>query len=109
MKKIIENLRTIRELNGLSQEQTAELLCKTQSSYARIERGATKIDLEILANFAQVMKMDLIDVITFPEKYVNIKEINKSLKQQSKTFIQIELNYENKDALLKLLEDNNLI
>jgi len=46
MNKINVNIRKIRELNGYSQENLAELLNKTQSSYARIERGTTKIDYE---------------------------------------------------------------
>jgi transcriptional regulator with XRE-family HTH domain len=109
MKKILENIRKIRELNSLSQEQTAELLDKTQSAYARIERGATKIDLETLEKFAEVMNMTIIDVLTYPEKYINLKEINKSESETIKTFIQIELNQEKKEKVLNLLFDKKIV
>ena len=59
VKDVIRNLRIIRERKNKSQEWVAEEMHKTQSSYARIERGATKIDLETLFKYAEVMGMQL--------------------------------------------------
>ncbi|MCL2073895.1 MAG: helix-turn-helix transcriptional regulator [Marinilabiliaceae bacterium] len=83
VKDIIRNLKLIREDKNFSQEQVADLMKKTQSAYARIERGATKIDLETLCKFAEVMELPLIEVISWPKKVVieneNFMEVDSVL------------------------------
>jgi transcriptional regulator with XRE-family HTH domain len=83
---IIENLRKIRESKKLSQEKMADLMNKSQSAYARIERGATKINLKDLILFSKAVEMELIDVITYPDKYVKQCESN-----DVRALLQIEL------------------
>ncbi len=70
MKNIYNRLKAIRQDKNLSQEEMADLLNKTQSSYARIERGATKLDVETLFDFAKALNLRPIDIITYPEIYV---------------------------------------
>lgn len=108
MKEILKNIRLIRETKGLSQDQIAERLKISQSQYARFERGATKTDLETLSEFAQSVGMNLIDVITYPKKYV---EIDSSYSQGDtiETTLQIKLKNEKKDQVLRLVfGDNNI-
>jgi transcriptional regulator with XRE-family HTH domain len=105
MKDILKNIRLIRETKGLSQDQIAELLNISQSQYARFERGATKTDLETLSDFARVLKMDLIDVITFPKKYV---ELNQDYSGETmETVLQIKLRPDKKEQVLKLVFGEN--
>jgi transcriptional regulator with XRE-family HTH domain len=99
---VIKNFRLIRESKGLSQEMVAEDMHKTQSSYARIERGATKIDLETLFVFAKVMDMSVIDVITYPKKMIEEGE-NMSVE----AIIQLRLSKAKKDEVLKIVFGNN--
>ena len=63
-------LKEIRESKGLSTYQVAEKMNITQSSYSRLERGSTKIDLERLELFAEVLGMSVIDVLAYPEHYI---------------------------------------
>ena len=70
IRDIVKNLKLIREYRNKSQEQVADLMNKTQSAYARMERGATKIDLETLCDFANVMELPVIEVIMWPHKVV---------------------------------------
>ena len=101
---VVRNFRLIRENKGLSQEIVAERMNKTQSSYARIERGATKIDLETLFIFAKVMDMTVIDIIAYPKKMVEEGE-NMSIE----AILQLKLTKAKKDEVLKIVfGDNNL-
>ena len=99
---VIKNFRLIRESKGLSQEMVAEKMHKTQSSYARIERGATKIDLETLFIFAKVMDMSAVDVIVYPKKLVEEGE-----KMSVEAILQLRLTKEKKDEVLKIVFGNN--
>ncbi len=101
MKKIIDNFRLIRESLDWSQEQMAMKMNKTQSAYARIERGVTKIDLETLFKFAKATNRNVIDIITYPEIYINRNEFAK--ENDFRTTLQIEIKDEKKLELFKLL------
>ncbi|NOU19394.1 MAG: helix-turn-helix transcriptional regulator [Bacteroidales bacterium] len=108
MKKINEQLKFIREANGFSQEDMAERINKSQSAYARIELGRTKIDFDTLSKFADVFKLSVIDVITFPEKWAPIGSTDND-EDKSRIVLQIELKKEKKDQVLKLVfGENNL-
>ena len=104
VKEVIKNLRIIRESKGYSQEWVADEMHKTQSSYARIERGATKIDLETLFAFAKVMGMSVVDVISYPKKMVEEGE-NIDIE----AILQLRLTKTKKEEVLKIVfGENNL-
>jgi transcriptional regulator with XRE-family HTH domain len=110
MKKVIENIRILRESKGYSQDYIAELIGITQSSYARFERGATKTDLKTVSLIAQALEMSLIDVITYPEKYVNSKDIPTEIPaHEPEVIVQLKIRGEKKAQILKtVLEGNEL-
>ena len=99
---VVKNFRIIRESQGLSQEMVAEKMHKTQSSYARIERGATKIDLDTLFVFAKVMGMSVIDVISYPKKMV---EEGESMNIEA--ILQLRLTKAKKEEVLKIVFGEN--
>lgn len=107
MKDILKNIRLIRESKGFSQEQIAEMMKITQSQYARFERGATKTDLETLYEFSLVVGMSLIDIISYPKKYVEIgQQPNGDAVEAT---LQIKLRNDKRDQVLKLVfGDNNI-
>jgi transcriptional regulator with XRE-family HTH domain len=96
MYDVKDNIRKIRESKGFSQDELCIHLNKTQSAYARLELGKTKIDLEFLQEFANYFKMDLVDVITYPVK------TDKS-ESNIEAIIQIKLSSEKKNKMLELL------
>lgn len=108
MNSVIENIRKIRDVKKLSQYQIAEKMNISQAQYARFELGKTKTDLKTIMTFADVVGMSLIDVLTYPEKYINIREIGQYNSSESKVFIQIELKDEKKESALKMI-DSELI
>ena len=108
MKNITENIRNLRESKGYSQEYMAELMGITQSSYARFERGATKTDLKIASLVAQALEMNLIDIITYPEKYINIKDASKEITPiEPEVILQIKIRGDKRDQILKATFGDN--
>jgi len=95
---IVEKFVDIRKtVIKKSQEQVADSMYKTQSSYARIERGATKIDLATLCAFARVAKMSVVDVIMHPEKLVVEEKGEKPemILELTKTKNEVKISYRN--------------
>ena len=56
---IVEQLKKARESAGLSQEEVAEILGKTQSYISKIESGQRKVDVVQLKEFAKIYKKNL--------------------------------------------------
>ena len=51
-----DKVRALRELNNWSQEEVAERMQISESSYSRLERGKSKLDLEKLEKLAAIFK-----------------------------------------------------
>lgn len=108
MNKVLENIRKIRESMGYTQEVLAEKLHVTQASYARFERGATKTDLGMVQSVADFFSMSLIDVITYPKKYIDSDYINNlDSKKEIKATLTIEMGKEKKDQIFRFIFGDN--
>lgn len=103
-KKILKQVRIIRENNNLSQELIAEKMNITQSKYARFERGETKTDLDTLVDFCNAIGVSLKEFIIYPDK------LDKNDNEEPiKAILHIELKSDKKEQILKLVfGDNNL-
>ena len=58
-KYIVEQLKKAREGVGLSQEEVAKILGKTQSYISKIESGQRKVDVVQLKEFAKIYQKPL--------------------------------------------------
>ena len=85
---IIKNIIEIRKKAGYSQEYMAEKLNVEDSSYSRIENKKTKLDISRLAEIANVFNMRIIDLITYPEIYENVKE---SKIARTKVLVELDI------------------
>lgn len=63
MNATLEKIRLKRKELGFTQEQVAEKLNISQSSYAKIEQGKTILNLPDLEKIAQVFGVELFDLI----------------------------------------------
>lgn len=99
--QILKNIELIRVARGFSQEGMAAEMHKTQSAYARFEAGKTKIDLNTLDLFAKANNMSIIDVITYPKKYVDSETLHNITDIE--TTIQFKLSASQKEQVLKIL------
>jgi transcriptional regulator with XRE-family HTH domain len=67
-KQIYDNIRTMRILKNISQEFMAEEMKVSQSSYGKLERGATKVTWEKLVKIAKIFQCGEFDIVHFKEK-----------------------------------------
>lgn len=58
-----EKIRKVRESKAWSQEQMAEKLNMSLNGYAKIERGETKLYLDKLEQIAQILDIDVVELM----------------------------------------------
>lgn len=63
-----EKIRLLREMHNWSQEEMAARIHMSKNSYAKIERGESKLNLDRLGQIAQVFDMDLIELMNISKK-----------------------------------------
>ncbi len=71
-----EKIRQLREQNHWSQEDMAEKMEMSQSGYARIERGETKLHIDKLKQIAQIFKIVLLELIELDDKTISLSMSN---------------------------------
>lgn len=74
MEDLGEKFRLIRIHHGLTQKELGDLMGKLAISVRRMEKGQVKIQLEDIEKIASVLKINFLDVITWPEKYIPAKQ-----------------------------------
>lgn len=111
-----EKVRKLRKDNHLTQEKMAEELHLTPSSYAKIERGETKISIERLQQIANIFNVDIKELLNDDNGIVNLVIVGDNSEQyhigncnQNHELIKQELNYKDliiqeKDEKIKSLE-----
>jgi len=103
--KILENISKIRVNKKITQKSIAGFLEIEQGSYSLLERGERDLTIDRLLQIAIFFKMDVVDIITYPNK----GSYNKENEEDIKAILQIELKKDKKDQVMKLIFwDNNL-
>lgn len=97
-------IKEIREAFGLSTYQMAERMKCTQATYSRFERAKTKTDLNRLEEFARALNMSIVDVITYPERYVLFSE-KERVESIPEVTIQLKVSEKKRDTILAALFD----
>lgn len=102
--RLLENIISIRQKRGFSQEYVATKLGKKQSGYALIESGNRGLEYETLLQLAIIFDMRVIDIITYPEVY------NKGNSTSTKVLVELEVTPDEfiqmglKDKIVRVLE-----
>lgn len=103
-----EKIKEIREHFNLSQEFVGKKMNRSQSTYGKLETGSTNIAFSDIELFANAVNLSVIDVITWPEKWVP----DKTKYQNSETVDFAEENYttckhcKEKDERIQDLKEN---
>ena len=85
-KQIVSNIRKIREFRNYTQDYLAAKLQISQNAYSKIELGYSSITLNRLIEIAEILEIELVDMIcTDGEEIIMLKLSNKVLKQSSGT------------------------
>ncbi len=108
--KTFEKVKFMRQLKGYSQEDIAEKLGMSVKGYSDIERGKTNLQMNRLEEIAQILEIDIFELLSFGEKNVFCQSI-RTIKNDQNNFLgdsqaQIEkyqLIVEQKDKEISLL------
>lgn len=108
-KDILANIIKIRNDKGLTQAIVAENIEVDYSTYSKLESGQTKLSIDRLEKIASAFSMEMIDILTYPEKYVPYNLASDAVKQQHKpkVILQIEVDEEKKEQMLKIAFGEN--
>ena len=102
-------IKEIREKAGFNQVEMAAKMNMSQSTYARFELQTTKNDLQRIEDFARAVNMTLIDVITFPDRYINVVDIGKEINRtEPEVVVQIKVTKSKREEILKLILGDNV-
>lgn len=99
MVEVHENIRTMRKVRKLSQEQMADSLGMSVSAYGKIERGETFIIHHKLEKIAEILGVDIVDLIKG-----NYYNYISDFKDNAIGIIQNQNNYHSDSELLHKIE-----
>lgn len=107
--KINEKIRFLRESRDWSQEEMATKLNMSTNGYSKIERGESKINTERLEQIANILDMDVLELISVGERNVvlfqesdhNLSIIGSS-EEASLAISQLKLELSYKDQVINL-------
>ncbi|XVJ67957.1 MAG: helix-turn-helix transcriptional regulator [Lacibacter sp.] len=88
-KYIGERLRIKRELTGYTQEEVADKLNVATSTYGKLERGETLIDVERLKEIADIFETSIADLIDLESFTANKNKSVAENKEQENTYLFI--------------------
>ena len=104
-KKLLQNIVTIRNAKGFTQDYVATRLGMKQPGYALIEKGDRGLQFDILEQIAIILEIDILDIITYHDKY----EKKGTQNQFTKVLIELEVSTDEfvkfglKDKVLQIL------
>ena len=79
--------------------------------HVRFGSPGTKLTVDRLEEIANYFKLDMIDLLTYPKKYIPESDLLNDVKVPNKTKVQLqlEIDEDKKEQILKLLfGENNL-
>lgn len=98
---VVDNIRKIINDKGLAQWAAAEMAGTSSSQLSKILAGECQLSLFHLSNFATNMHMDIIDVFTYPDKYIKADASNQ--EETLDTIVQIKLKKKKRDQVLQMI------
>ncbi len=102
--KILTELRQARDAKGYSQEEVADRIGVSQSTYFRLENRKGKMEMECLQQIAAVLDMDLVKLLGRGEDITHKKTVQAQEKYLSKKDDIIET----QQAEVKYLRQRNI-
>lgn len=90
--QVVANLREIISSKGLKQADVGRYANISESQFSRVLKGSVQLSLNQLADIASGLEMNVIDVITFPDKYYKLSESEADTRcQEVKATLTVEL------------------
>lgn len=99
MNNILENIDTIRRNKGYSQEYIATQIGMKQAGFSLIMSGERELKYNTLLQIANALQVHVIDIITYPDKYV----ISDGSDMSPEAILQIKLDGDKKEQILEIV------
>ena len=97
---VVEKLRLIMRDKNLTQKAMAEYAETGDSQMSKIFKGSLQINLWQLSKIASNLQMEVIDIFTYPKKYVDSEKV---VNNSDKVSITFEVSSDKREHLLKLV------
>ena len=101
--QIAETVIQLRKEKGFTQIDMAKDFGMSQTAYAKIEKGNTKIDIEKLFIFCEVLQVTLVHLLGL-DKVIST-EAHKKISELEQTIIQQKNTMSEKDMLINLMRE----
>jgi len=98
MEQIFKNIEEIRKEKGIKQIFIAKQMGVTQAAYSNYVNRNEDISMSRLTQIANIFRMSVIDVLTYPIKYVPETESCEECQKKEETI-------ENLNELIKLINN----
>lgn len=99
-KGIVDNIRKIMRDRNLTQVSMAGYMETSESQFSKILSGSVQLSLRQIENLASSLSMREIDIITYPQVYV---EKEHAGEEPVEAILQIKLKKDKKDQVLNLI------
>lgn len=100
--RLRENIRKLMIDRGLLQAAIADYMGTSPSQLTKIFKGECNFSLKHISNLASALALREIDIFTYPDKYVKSQD-KECAKEPIEAILQIRLQKEKKDQVLKLI------
>ena len=102
---IYKNIREIRLQKGINQQALADALNLDVAVISNIEKGKRDLRVKELEIISNVLGLTVVDLLTYPQQYVNVIDIPRS--DDSEVSIQIKLKKDKRDQVMRLIFGDN--
>jgi transcriptional regulator with XRE-family HTH domain len=95
MNEIVKRLKLYRLQLGYSQQKLAEHLNISQSAYAKIEKGITRLDLERLEQICEILRVSPSDLIQDIKSFRSVgqNQPGEMIRQQTIQHLMEEIKF----------------
>lgn len=91
---VAETIKILREIKNWSQEEMAEKLSISKSSYARLENGESQLKLHQLEKVADIFQIDILDLLRLSKQNIFFDIVMGGIGEHGIQYKQINCNNE---------------
>lgn len=103
-KKLVDNIRKAMSDRGFIQSELAEASGISQTALSKILLRDQRLSIDYLSKIAKGLSLREIDLFTYPDVFVRAEESGAG---PAEVLLQLRLNKEKKDQVLKLVFGEN--
>lgn len=103
---VVKNIISIRKEKGINQEIIADALHVDVAVISNIEKGKRELKVQELEIIAKALGVETLYLLTYPQVFI---PKDKSEKEPVEAFLQIKLQSDKKEQVMKLVFGENIV